>query len=607
MRSRATGPPRKTTSLRLRSSFTSGSAAMSGTSVGRLTTTPSAPLSIVVDQQHDGLGEGGIAQRAVGDEKLSACASCAAPGRHAAGGHPMRRRAAPGSAPEPRRARAAHAAGAQGHRRRRGLAARSCRREATSAPHHDEATAASRSSRSSAARSLSWSTRPDLELAPETDLDAVARHRRGAWQLSGMPIEADLRDRAGGGRRRPRRRLDPGPVVRPAAGVADRSPARLARAAGEGPDDHLQLAGRRADLAADPGRAAPDSAADLHLRDAAQSRRPRSPTRSAPARSSSSWCRRARWSSACAPAAPAWRRSTRRPASARRSPQGKEERVFDGRRYILETAIRADYAFLQAHQADARRQRHLPPRWAQLRSGVRHRGAHDDRRGEGDRRGRHARSGGGRDARHLRRPHRADHPALRSGVIRQIMMMSGRTRALEGRERRRRRGAGAAARPDGDARRRAAARRRVRQPRPRPADPGVELHRGPRRHAAFRERHPRLRRVPRGGRRGSRPLQRQRPARDAAARDQLLRLDRVVRHGAHRPRLDDRARRVPGRGQRRPGQLERAVDRRRRHRRRHGPRRRRRPDHRDAAPAREERRVEAGRRSSAIPPPRWRA
>ncbi|MDX2166425.1 MAG: 3-oxoacid CoA-transferase subunit A [Deltaproteobacteria bacterium] len=32
--------------------------------------------------------------------------------------------------------------------------------------------------------------------------------------------------------------------------------------------------------------------------------------------------------------------------------EGKEERVFDGRRYLLERAIRADYAFLQAHQAD---------------------------------------------------------------------------------------------------------------------------------------------------------------------------------------------------------------------------------------------------------------
>ncbi len=31
---------------------------------------------------------------------------------------------------------------------------------------------------------------------------------------------------------------------------------------------------------------------------------------------------------------------------------GKEERIFDGKRYVLETAIRADYAFLQAYQAD---------------------------------------------------------------------------------------------------------------------------------------------------------------------------------------------------------------------------------------------------------------
>ena len=33
--------------------------------------------------------------------------------------------------------------------------------------------------------------------------------------------------------------------------------------------------------------------------------------------------------------------------------EGKEERVFGGTRYLLESAIRADYTFLQAHQADA--------------------------------------------------------------------------------------------------------------------------------------------------------------------------------------------------------------------------------------------------------------
>ena len=46
----------------------------------------------------------------------------------------------------------------------------------------------------------------------------------------------------------------------------------------------------------------------------------------------------------------------------------------------------------------------------------------------------------------------------------------------------------------------------------------LELHRGPRRHAALRERHPRLRRLSRRGRRGHRPLQRERPAGDARCR-----------------------------------------------------------------------------------------
>jgi len=32
--------------------------------------------------------------------------------------------------------------------------------------------------------------------------------------------------------------------------------------------------------------------------------------------------------------------------------KGKEERIFDGKRHILETALRADFAFLQAHRAD---------------------------------------------------------------------------------------------------------------------------------------------------------------------------------------------------------------------------------------------------------------
>src|SRR5690606_4425132 len=31
---------------------------------------------------------------------------------------------------------------------------------------------------------------------------------------------------------------------------------------------------------------------------------------------------------------------------------GKEGRVLDGRRYVLERALRADYAFVRAHRAD---------------------------------------------------------------------------------------------------------------------------------------------------------------------------------------------------------------------------------------------------------------
>ena len=72
----------------------------------------------------------------------------------------------------------------------------------------------------------------------------------------------------------------------------------------------------------------------------------------APARSSWRSCRRARWPSACAPPAPAFRPSSRRPAPARSSPQGKETRDFDGRDYVLEHALPGDVALVEAWQAD---------------------------------------------------------------------------------------------------------------------------------------------------------------------------------------------------------------------------------------------------------------
>src|SRR5262249_47026433 len=51
--------------------------------------------------------------------------------------------------------------------------------------------------------------------------------------------------------------------------------------------------------------------------------------------------------------------------------EGKEERLFDGKRYIFESALRADFALLQAYQADPagnltyrRRMRNFGPAFA---------------------------------------------------------------------------------------------------------------------------------------------------------------------------------------------------------------------------------------------------
>ena len=133
----------------------------------------------------------------------------------------------------------------------------------------------------------------------------------------------------------------------------------------------------------------------------------------------------------------------------------------------------------------------------------------------------------------------------------------------------------------------AAARRRVRQPRHRPADAGVELHRRPRRHAALRERHPRLRRRSRAE--GEEDIDLYNASGQLVTPlpgTRVLRLDRLVRHGAHRARLD-RSSSAPSRW-RQNGDLANwniPADRRRRHRRRDGPRRRRRAHHRGLLPA----------------------
>ncbi len=70
------------------------------------------------------------------------------------------------------------------------------------------------------------------------------------------------------------------------------------------------------------------------------------------ASSRSSSIRRARWPSGCAPAAPASRPSSPAPASAPSSPKGKEEREFDGEKYIMERGIVADLSIVHAWKGD---------------------------------------------------------------------------------------------------------------------------------------------------------------------------------------------------------------------------------------------------------------
>ena len=63
--------------------------------------------------------------------------------------------------------------------------------------------------------------------------------------------------------------------------------------------------------------------------------------------------------------------------------EGKEVRWFDGRPHVLETALRADYAFVKAWKGDTARQPRLPPHHPQLRADDGHGRAHHDRRGGG--------------------------------------------------------------------------------------------------------------------------------------------------------------------------------------------------------------------------------
>ena len=68
--------------------------------------------------------------------------------------------------------------------------------------------------------------------------------------------------------------------------------------------------------------------------------------------------------------------------------EGKETRVIDGKPYVLETPLRADFAFVRAWKGDRARQPRVPPHRAQLQSGDGDRGARHDRRSRAARRAR---------------------------------------------------------------------------------------------------------------------------------------------------------------------------------------------------------------------------
>ena len=64
--------------------------------------------------------------------------------------------------------------------------------------------------------------------------------------------------------------------------------------------------------------------------------------------------------SASAPAAPASAASSRPPRYGTIVAEGKETRVIDGKPYVLESPLRADFAFVQAWKGDRAGQPRLP-------------------------------------------------------------------------------------------------------------------------------------------------------------------------------------------------------------------------------------------------------
>ena len=66
----------------------------------------------------------------------------------------------------------------------------------------------------------------------------------------------------------------------------------------------------------------------------------------------SSWCRRGRWPSGCAPPAPGSRRSTRRPASARRSPRARRRASSTAAATCSSARCGGDFALVKAWRGD---------------------------------------------------------------------------------------------------------------------------------------------------------------------------------------------------------------------------------------------------------------